>query len=80
MALVKSAYSAYLKSCRVISVHGEDEYQMSVPLSAMIKSPLPECVSNTALFCYHPAKSLVELPGPYQNLALFQVSFQQYHM
>lgn len=80
IALVKSTYSAYLKYCHVISVHGEDEYQMSVPLSAMIKILLPECVSNTALFCYHPAKSLVELPGPHQNLALFQVSFQQYHM
>lgn len=41
IALVKSTYSAYLKNCRVISVHGEDAYQMSVPLSAMIKTPPP---------------------------------------
>lgn len=39
-ALVTSTYFAYLKSCQVISVHGEDAYQMSVPLSAMIKMPL----------------------------------------
>lgn len=71
IALVKSTYSAYLKNCHVISVHGEDEYQMSVLLSAMIKMPLAECVSNTTLFCYHPAKSLVALPSPHENPALF---------